>query len=92
MWPMTKHITTHIYVYTVSYTYTNTCILYKYIKSTALEVQWQKHVASPRLELTCSISGRLLRVTISLGPLKRVWDTSVKSVGVSEAAWMEKAG
>ena len=23
MWPMTKHITTYIYVYTVSYTYTN---------------------------------------------------------------------
>jgi len=63
-----------------------------FILEAALEVQWQKHVASPRLELTCSISGRLLRVTISLGPLKRVWDTSVKSVGVSEAAWMEKAG
>ena len=36
MWPMTKHITTYIYVYTVSYTYTNTCILYKSIKSTVL--------------------------------------------------------
>ena len=36
MWPMTKHITTHIYVYTVSYTYINTCILYKYIKSIVL--------------------------------------------------------
>ena len=33
---MTKHSTTYIYVYTVGYTYTNTCILYKYIKSTVL--------------------------------------------------------
>ena len=36
MWPMTKHSTTYIYVYTVGYTYTTMCILYKYIKSIVL--------------------------------------------------------
>ena len=45
MWPMTKHSTTYIYVYTVGYTYTTMCILYKYIKSTVLCLLCQLRVS-----------------------------------------------